>query len=125
MDVQQRLTEYINAVETNDIEALEDFYDDDFVNVRYDKSGDTVTLDRATFLGLLRTWRSEGTHPLPKATRTTFIATSYYSDYASSLLLRVKGGQTLSYNMVWRQHAGSWKLAREFTFHEELPNRKP
>lgn len=121
MDVEQRLTKYIAAVESNDLEALEDFYDTDFVNVRYDRSGALVTLDRDVFMGLLRDWKREGNHPLPVATETKFITTSFFSDFASSLLLRVKGGQTLSYNMVWRRHSDSWKLVREFTFHESLP----
>jgi ketosteroid isomerase-like protein len=123
MDVEQRLTQYIAAVESNDLEALEDFYDTDFVNVRYDRSGALVTLDRDVFMRLLRDWKREGNHPLPVATETKFITTSFFSDFASSLLLRVKGGQTLSYNMVWRRHSDSWKLVREFTFHESLPTR--
>lgn len=71
--------------------------------------------------GLLRTWTTQGTHPLPAATETKFIATSFHSEYASTLLLRVKGGETLSYEMIWRRSGDTWKLAREFTFHEALP----
>lgn len=121
MNVEQRLNEYLLAVESNDLEALEDFYDTDFVNIRYDRSGARVTLDRATFMGLLHRWQTGAKHPLPTATETKFIATSCYSEYASTLFLRVKGGQTLSYNMIWRRHGDNWKLAREFTFHEALP----
>lgn len=123
MDVEERLTNYIAAVEANDLDALEDFYDTDFVNIRYDKSGAVVTLDRSQFLWLLRSWEREGTHPLPTATETKFLATSFFSDYATSLLLRVKSGQTLSYNLLWRRHGDTWRLAREFTFHEALPRR--
>lgn len=121
MNVEQRLKQYLLAVESNDLEALEDFYDNDFVNIRYAKSGAHVTLDRATFMGLLHRWQTEATHPLPIATETKFIATSFYSEYASTLFLRVKGGQTLSYNMIWRRQGDNWKLAREITFHEALP----
>ena len=121
MDVEQRLTQYITAVEFNDLDALEDFYDADFVNVRYDRSGALVTLDRDVFMGLLQSWKRDGNHPLPLATETKFITTSFFSDFAACLLLRVKGGQTLSYNMIWRRHGDTWKLAREFTFHEALP----
>lgn len=121
MNVEQRLNQYLLAVESNDLEALEDFYDNDFVNIRYDKSGAHVTLERATFMGLLHKRQTQATRPLPTATETKFIAPSFYSAYASSRFLRVKGGQTLSYKMIWRRRGANWKLAREFTFHEALP----
>jgi hypothetical protein len=39
MYVERRLTQYIAAVESNDLDALEDFYDMDFINIRHDRAG--------------------------------------------------------------------------------------
>lgn len=119
--VAERVREYIRAVEAGDLEALESFYADDFENIRFDHHGQSVRLERRTFLGLLSKWQDTGSHPLPPATSTTLHPTSYFPGYAASTLTRVKGGQSLAYVLIWQETHRGWLLLREFTIHEALP----
>ena len=114
---------YLAAVDSGDIDTMERFYDDSFVNIRYDKAGHAANISKQVFLGMLRKWAQAGDdHPLVAAQDTTFVATSEYGDCASVLMIRDKGDETVSYNFVWKQLGTEWRIIREFTFQDALPN---
>ena len=119
--------EYLKAVDAGDLDALDALYAPEFVNIRYDRNGHAVNLHREVFLGIVRGWAAPtdsaatGIPAPPTAERTDIIATSRYSDCASVLVVRVKDGQTVTYNFVWQHRGGDWLVLREFTHHDALP----
>ncbi len=42
------------------IDALEAFYAPEFVNIRYDRSGQAINLPREVFMGIVRSWAVAG-----------------------------------------------------------------
>jgi ketosteroid isomerase-like protein len=118
----ERTREYLAAVDSGDLDAMEAFYAPEFVNIRYDRAGQVVNIPRAVFMRMLRGWASAGAGgPVVAAERTEILATSHYGDCASVLMLRVKNGETVTYNFVWQQRASRWQVLREFTTHDKLP----
>lgn len=119
----ERMKGYLTAVDAGDLDAMEQFYADDFVNIRYDKEANAANIPKNVYMKLLRSWatQGEGTHPLAAAQTTHFAATSKYGDYASVLIVRPKGTDIVSYNFVWHNQAGKWHIVREFTFQDKLP----
>jgi ketosteroid isomerase-like protein len=126
VELDQELVEctrkYLAAVDAGDLDTMEQFYAPDFVNIRYDELGRAANIPRDIFMSLLRGWAADdGTHPLPEAEETHFVATTKFAGCASVLMLRVKGGETVSYNFVWQQRGGRWMVLREFTYQSRLP----
>jgi len=123
----ERTRAYLAVVDAGDLDMLETFYAPDFVNIRYDRTGRAVNLPLDAFMGILRGWASEdqaapsGVPVPPQAEETRIVATTQYGEYASVLMLRIKGGETLAYNFVWRYHDDEWRVLREFTLHDVLP----
>lgn len=118
-----RTKEYLAAVDAGDIDVMERFYHADFVNIRFDKQGNAVNISKGVFMDLIRGWQkqAESSHPLRPAEETKLVATSGYGGCASVLMLRNKGDEIVSYNFVWKQVDGQWRVLREFTFQDELP----
>lgn len=119
----ERMKDYLTAVDAGDLDTMEQFYADDFVNIRYDKDANAANIPKSIYVNLLRDWAKQGddAHPLEAAQTTHFVATSKYGDYASVLIVRPKGEDIVSYNFVWRNQAGTWRIVREFTFQDTLP----
>ncbi|HJP96082.1 MAG TPA: hypothetical protein VJ843_01785 [Candidatus Saccharimonadales bacterium] len=119
----EKMKRYLAAVDAGDLDAMEQFYADDFVNIRYDKAAQAANIPKGVYMNLLRSWaaQSDGAHPLAAAQTTHFVATTQYGEYASVLLIRPKGLDIVSYNFVWRNQADTWRIVREFTFQDALP----
>ena len=119
----EQMKSYLAAVDAGDLDAMEQFYADDFVNIRYDKDANAANIPKNVYMTLLRSWtkQGDGTHPLAAAQTTHFVATSKYGDHASVLIIRPKGEEIVSYNFVWRNQADKWRIVREFTFQDKLP----
>jgi len=111
---------YLAAGVAMDLDAMDALYDDEFVNVRVDLDGRTVTLTKGMFMQRFRAMREQG-QALGPADDATFLATTIYGDFGQIVMRRVNEGEPVLYTFVWRMRDGqAVTMLREFTFDKDL-----
>ncbi|MEC0243619.1 hypothetical protein P4H66_27755 [Paenibacillus dokdonensis] len=112
---------YFQAGVALDLVRLEAIYAPDFVNVRTDHSGRTVSITKEQFMQTFRRIKKGGGTSLGTTEDVQYVVTTVYDDHGSVVLRREKEGKPVLYNFVWRIKDGRpTEIVREFTAEEDL-----
>lgn len=117
----EAMERYFQAGVELDLEQLEAIYAPDFVNIRTDKIGQTVSITKEQFMQTFRRLKEGGGTTLGTTEDVQYVATTVYDDHGSVVLHRVKEGKPALYNFVWRMNDGQpTAIVREFSVEEDL-----
>lgn len=112
---------YFQAGVVLDLDRLEAIYAPDFVNIRTDKNGQTVSITKDQFMQTFRRIQQGGGTSLGTTEDVQYLTTSIYDDHGSVLLRREKEGKAVLYNFVWRIKDGlPTAIIREFSVEEDI-----
>jgi len=111
-------------------DAMARVYAPEFRNVRADRDGNHVTIDRD---GMLAFFAAMAAKPgaAPAGGPARLLSADISGDEAFVVMLRDKarmdgtaGTETVAYTFVFARRADRWYLLREITIHDHLPNRR-
>ncbi|MBD3917409.1 hypothetical protein H8B09_01480 [Paenibacillus sp. PR3] len=112
---------YFQAGTVLDLDRLEAIYAPDFINIRTDKLGQTVSITKEQFMQTFRRIQQGGGTSLGTTEDVQYLTTTIYDDHGSVLLRREKEGKAVLYNFVWRMSDGlPTAIVREFSVEEDL-----
>lgn len=112
---------YFQAGTVLDLDRLDATYAPDFINIRTDKIGQTVSITKEQFMLTFRRLKDGGGSTLGTTEDVQYVATTVYDDHGSVVLRRVKEGKPALYNFVWRMADGlPTTIIREFSVEEDL-----
>ncbi|MGO4106676.1 hypothetical protein [Paenibacillus sp. YAF4_2] len=112
---------YFQAGTLLDLDRLDAIYAPDFVNIRTDKIGQTVTITKEQFMLTFRRLKNGGGTTLGTTEDVQYMATTVYDNHGSVVLRRVKEGKPALYNFVWRMEDGlPTTIIREFSVEDDL-----
>lgn len=112
---------YFQAGTALDLDRLEAIYAPDFVNVRTDKIGQTVSITKEQFMQTFRRIKDGGGTTLGTTEDVQYLTTTVYDDHGSVVLRREKEGKPALYNFVWRMKDGlPTAIIREFSVEDDL-----
>ncbi|QKW18386.1 nuclear transport factor 2 family protein [Kitasatospora sp. NA04385] len=118
----ERMREYLAAGLAMDLAALEEFYDDEFENLRIDETGQVVRLTKAHFMARFRGLAAQGRTVGRSTDDVRFLATTRHGDQGTVVMYRCEQGVPARYTFVWRRTAdGRWStVLREFSFERDV-----
>ncbi|MGG1519060.1 hypothetical protein ABE504_26855 [Paenibacillus oryzisoli] len=112
---------YFQAGTLLDLDRLNAIYAPDFVNIRTDKVGQTVSITKEQFMLTFRRLKDGGGATLGTTEDVQYVTTTVYDDHGSVVLRRVKEGKPALYNFVWRIENGlPTTIIREFSVEDDL-----
>ncbi|QHW35277.1 nuclear transport factor 2 family protein [Paenibacillus rhizovicinus] len=112
---------YFQAGTLLDLDRLDAVYAPDFVNIRTDKIGQTVSITKEQFMETFRRLKDGGGTTLGTTEDVKYMATTVYDNHGSVVLRRTKEGTPVLYNFVWRMEGGlPTTIIREFSVEEDL-----
>ncbi|ACT03553.1 hypothetical protein [Paenibacillus sp. JDR-2] len=112
---------YFQAGTLLDLDRLDAIYAPDFVNIRTDQIGQTVTITKEQFMLTFRRLKHGGGTTLGMTEDVQYMATTVYDNHGSVVLRRVKEGKPALYNFVWRMKDGlPTTIIREFSVEDDL-----
>jgi hypothetical protein len=112
--------------------GMEEVYVPGFVNVRIDRAGGRLVIDRAEMLLFFE--RAHASGGMPPGGEILIASAQIEGDLGFVLFTRKKRRldaaadgrmETVSYTFVWKRDGGNWRLLREFSAHEYLPAHSP
>ncbi|MEW9701770.1 hypothetical protein [Paenibacillus sp. SI8] len=112
---------YFQAGVALDLDRLEAIYAPDFVNIRTDKIGRSISITKEQFVQTFRRIKERGGTTLGTTEDVQYLTTTVYDDHGVVVLRREKEGKPALYNFVWRIKDGlPTAIVREFSVEEDL-----
>ncbi|EFM11077.1 conserved hypothetical protein [Paenibacillus curdlanolyticus YK9] len=118
----EAMERYFQAGSVLDLNRLDAIYAPDFVNIRNDQSGRTVSITKEQFMQTFRRIKEGGGTSLGATEDVRYLTTTVYDDHGSVVLRREKEGKPVVYNFVWRMNGDGLPttIVREFSLEEDL-----
>jgi hypothetical protein len=114
-----QMKQYFEAGLRMDVDAMARIYAPEYVGVRVDLDGRSVEIPREPLLARLRQIAAAG-RAMPPVDDVEYLAAVRFGDHGSVALRRVKDGEPLLYEFVWRLADGEWRLVHEFTVETDV-----